>query len=322
MNKPALIVFLLTALCCATAFSFSSGKGQLQEIMDNALEQAVETDLQRRLCEEKLVSIGSPMNRKIKEVKVTSGQGKELFILKDSMEQYLADKLANQYILSSIHPIQPEKLNRLVQEELRKQHIQCPTAVIYRKGRDERKESPAEFSAFDVVLTSEADSLDIKGEMSVQLKTGCPLPLIAGQSPASSRWGVGVLLTVTVLTAFFFPRHTSYRISQCEPTRDNRMVLKRDNFCLCIAEQQRDLTEMQFYLLEALCRHSHHTVTRQEIASRLWQKEQAEDVSIYNNRIDSHIASLRKLLADFPDYRIETVKRIGYRLTGPDITME
>ncbi|MCI5581806.1 MAG: helix-turn-helix domain-containing protein [Phocaeicola plebeius] len=322
MNKPVLIAFLLTALCCVTAFSFFSGKGRLQEIMDNALEQAVETDLQRRLCEEKLVSMGSPMNRKIKEIKVTSGQGTELFILEDSMEQYLADKLANQYILSTIHPIQPEKLNRLVQEELRKQDILCPTAVGYRRGRGERKESPAEFSVFDVVLTSEADSLDIKGEMSVQLKAGCPLPLIAGQSPAYLRWGMGLLLTVTVLTAFLFPRHTSYRISPCEPPHDNRLVLKRDNFCFCIAGQQRDLTEMQFYLLEALCRHSHQTVTRQEIASLLWQKEQTDDVSIYNNRIDSHIASLRKLLVDFPDYRIETVKRFGYRLTGPGIAVE
>ena len=322
MKKPTLIILLLTALFCVTAFSFSSGKERLQEIMDNALEQAVETDLQRRLCEERLVSMSCPMSRKIKQVKITSAKGTELFVLKDSMEQHQADKLANQYILSSIHPIQPGNLNRLVQEELRKQNVSCPTTVIYRKGRDERKESHADFAVLDVVLTSESDSLDIKGEMSVQLKAGCPLPLIAGKSPASSRWGVGVLLTITVLTAFFFPRHTSYRISQCEPTRDNRMVLKRDNFCLCIAEQQRELTEMQFYLLEALCRHSHHTVTRQEIASLLWQKEQTDDISIYNNRIESHIASLRKLLADFPDYRIETVKRIGYRLTGPDIMME
>ena len=72
-----------------------------------------------------------------------------------------------------------------------------------------------------------------------------------------------------------------------------------------------------FCLLCLPVEHQTELVSLKTISHTLWPKE-------YNttNKIYHHIYRLKNTLKVFPDYRIETVPGIGYRLTGPEITVE
>ena len=50
-------------------------------------------------------------------------------------------------------------------------------------------------------------------------------------------------------------------------------------------------------------------MAREEIKQRFWEKDENAD-----EKIDTHIKMLRKILRDFPEHRIVTVRGRGYYL--------
>lgn len=72
------------------------------------------------------------------------------------------------------------------------------------------------------------------------------------------------------------------------------------------------LTLKEFSLLEYLMRHPGEVVARDDILDHVWDFE----FSSFSNVIDVHVKNLRKKLGDSDGSRIETVRGVGYRLTG------
>jgi DNA-binding response OmpR family regulator len=74
------------------------------------------------------------------------------------------------------------------------------------------------------------------------------------------------------------------------------------------------LTPREYSLLESLASHQGQTLTREVIQELVWF-----DTDSLSNTVDVHVAALRrKIDAAHPVKLIQTVPRIGYRLTAPD----
>jgi DNA-binding response OmpR family regulator len=79
-----------------------------------------------------------------------------------------------------------------------------------------------------------------------------------------------------------------------------------------VAGRPATLTATEFGILELLVRRSPTVVPRRSIAVHVWDEEAD---AMGSNTIDVHLARLRAKLAG-AQVRIETVRGVGYRLTG------
>ncbi|MFO7769594.1 MAG: response regulator transcription factor [bacterium] len=78
-------------------------------------------------------------------------------------------------------------------------------------------------------------------------------------------------------------------------------------------EEEIDLTEREFELLEYLLRNAGHTVSREMLARDIW--EEPDRLTPIDNVIDVHIARLRKKVdRPFGEPMIQTVRGVGYVL--------
>ena len=74
-----------------------------------------------------------------------------------------------------------------------------------------------------------------------------------------------------------------------------------------------ELTAKEYAILELLVRHPVQVFSREAIGERVWDYAFVPE----SNVIDVHIRNLRRKLDDpFPEPLIETVRGVGYRLTG------
>ena len=117
---------LLFGLCNV----YMDAKRSLVASVHVALEDAVLKDYQNRHDIE-LKYAGGRLGRKVKEITVVTEKGEEIFEFKDSIEEVVAHRLTSQYLLAQIHPIHPDTLNGLLQEELKKYAIKSETGIVY-----------------------------------------------------------------------------------------------------------------------------------------------------------------------------------------------
>ena len=75
-----------------------------------------------------------------------------------------------------------------------------------------------------------------------------------------------------------------------------------------------DLTSMEFDILELLMRAAGRTVSRDEMATSLHQRE----ASPFERALDVHISHLRKKLAPDGDHVLRTIRGVGYQLTAQE----
>jgi DNA-binding response OmpR family regulator len=73
-----------------------------------------------------------------------------------------------------------------------------------------------------------------------------------------------------------------------------------------------DLTPREFALLECLLRHPGHALSRDQLIDQAWPL----GVAVTPNTVDAFVTFLRRKLGSRGAARIETVRGVGYRLTG------
>lgn len=82
-------------------------------------------------------------------------------------------------------------------------------------------------------------------------------------------------------------------------------------------EEEIQLTDREFELLEYLLRNAGHTVSREMLARDIW--DEPDRLTPIDNVIDVHIARLRKKVdRPFEQPMIHTVRGVGYVLKEPD----
>lgn len=311
MKKQIAAILLITLALLSLFFSQQSGKQQVQTCLDKALIKVLETDYQRRINKE-AIYLNQFHHDKITELSLELANTTEEFHFKDSIEECVAYQLAGQYILSIIRPLQPDEVNALLQEQLKKEGVDCPTRIAYHYGDTLTRWSKDGEAAAWAHLVSRQDSLDIKGQMSVEAYADCPVSLIARLSDWPL-WPGGLLALAAVgLLCFWRTAPREQAVQQREAPAV--LTLNPADGSICAGGRQQRLPRMTFELLELLIEHTNQVVTRQQIVNHLWKGEATADLPSYNNRIERHVLMLRKELADFPDYQIKTVPGSGYML--------
>lgn len=101
----------------------------------------------------------------------------------------------------------------------------------------------------------------------------------------------------------------------CEEIPDNpdyiqlgKMTLKLESKKLYIGDRLCHIAPADFNLLELFIKTPKHLLTKEDIKNAFWPKDNNPE-----NKIYSHISTLKSSLKDFPEYQIVTEKG-GYRL--------
>lgn len=325
------MVYIIPAICTGIMMvlysPLSSGKEAILGLMDGALKETIMVDYHRRKNIE-IQSMNKPLNRKVKKIEIASEKGVEIVEFKDSIEEYLADQLAMQYILARIHPIVPNDFNAIFQEELNKKGISCLTGIIYQHN-EKKQYSGQDSTTFRKAILTQPVTLDIKNTTQIQAWADCDWITILRHTNMKA---LGYVIFFFIASAFVLfykrkqkenPENTTINILKEEslelvPSSPDDMKIDDVKLKIYINGKECVTTKMEFFLLSLLVREPDHTATREQIIQTLWPKEtETTDKALLNNRIDGHINSLRKTLSEFPGYQIITITGKGYRLEVP-----
>ena len=270
-----------------------------------ALDDAVIKDFQKRNDAELKFS-GGQLGRKIKGITIVTAKGEENFEFKDSLDETIADRLAAQYLLAQIHPIHPDTLNVLLQEELKKYNIQSKTGIIYSYNEK------TQYSGNDSSVTQQSSAyltppriLDIKKTVRVQAWIDITLGGIIKNMHNGTFWSLLAFLAVTLWTAF-----TSWEAKDPNKIKFGKMLLNKESKKVTIDGKECILRKQEFQLLLMFVEKSDHILSRKEIKDAFWKTE--EDG--LNNRVSNLLSTLRNSLKDFPCYQITTDEEKRYKL--------
>lgn len=105
-----------------------------------------------------------------------------------------------------------------------------------------------------------------------------------------------------------------YRIGAARAVRLGEVEMDRSTYKVTTRTETLTLPLKEFELLYTLAETPGQVYTREQLIERIWGLDYAGD----NRTVDVHIKRLRERFADVPDFRIETVRGLGYRLEGAE----
>lgn len=329
-TRKSVIISTLFAMAISTFFIgyalLDSGKEAIQLQMQDALKETIAIDFHRRENAE-AKHIGKPLNRKVKGIKMIEKNGPITIVFKDSVEEFMAEQWVAQYILSLIHPVNPDDFNTLFNKELNKRDISCRTGIIYRqKGKSQY--IGGDLSTFPNSIITRSVMLDVKNTVSVQAWANCNLITILKH--ANKKTGNYVVVLCLVVIAFVLSYKGKKKIKDEEHTTD--IMVEADTSLLVQKGIRADKSEHKIYIDDKVCfttdsgfkimqlliDNPNHFASKEEIILKLWPGDKKmTDYSTMNNRMNGHVNALRKTLRDFPGYQIETEHSKGYHLIIP-----
>ncbi|MEC0170905.1 response regulator transcription factor [Paenibacillus graminis] len=101
-----------------------------------------------------------------------------------------------------------------------------------------------------------------------------------------------------------------YRIGSEQKIQFGNVILDRQTYKVMRGTESLTLPLKEFELLYKLAGTPGQVYTRGQLIDQIWGIDYAGD----DRTIDVHIKRLRERFADTPDFRIETVRGLGYRL--------
>ncbi|MGG1518030.1 response regulator transcription factor [Paenibacillus oryzisoli] len=97
--------------------------------------------------------------------------------------------------------------------------------------------------------------------------------------------------------------------------RLNPLILDVDNYTLLIYNEKLTLTMIECGMMQVFMQNPDRVMTKLEIYQQVWQHERYDD-----NNLSVYISRLRKLLEQArSSWEIQTVRGVGYRLTGAEL---
>lgn len=291
-------------------FLFKSGENKIQAFAEQALRETIACDYHQRYAAE--VSFRSlPTGKKIKELILMTEQGEETIIFKDSMEEHLAHQLAAQYILAQCRPINPDQFNALFKDKMKEKADVSQTGIVYRY-EDGRQYSGNDSVSCKGAICSEVHALDIKNTACIQAWVECP-PAVIWRHADGKVWAIAALYAVFASLALWRIRRKKEVPLVEEPVLPAPPVeevfdpvreaihLDAVSQCMQVGGKSVKLRNTGFQIMDMLMESPEHRVSRGEISRALWPDEIGRTNSaVLNNRIDSHIHYLRKVLKEFP----------------------
>ena len=283
---------LLFGLCNV----YMDAKRSLVASVHVALEDAVLKDYQNRHDIE-LKYAGGRLGRKVKEITVVTEKGVEIFEFKDSIEEVVAHRLTSQYLLAQIHPIHPDTLNGLLQEELKKYAIKSETGIVYtNNGKSQYSNNDSLVIHRSSVFLTKPYLLDIKKTVSVQAWINISPWSVIKNMHDGAIWSLLAFFAVMLWASF-----SSWEVEDPNKVKFGKMLLNKETKKVMIDGKECPLRNQEFQLLLMLVEKPNHTLNRNEIKHTFWKDELGID-----NRLSNLLSTLRSSLKDFPEYQILT----------------
>ena len=303
--KIVVLSVMWSALLFGLCNVYMDAKKSLVASVHVALEDAILKDYQERHDAELKYSKGR-LGRKIKEVTIVTENGEENFEFKDSIDETVADRLATQYLLAKIHPIHPDTLNHLLQEELKKYFIESETGVVYTHNEQSQYSGDDSLLAHrSFVSLTKPRVLDIKKTVRVQAWINTHPWYIVKNMHKGAFWSL-LLFGAMLLWGSF----SSWEEDDPNKVKFGKMLLNKESKKVFVDGKECPLRNQEFRLLLMFVEKPDHTLSREEIKQAFWKEEVGVD-----NRVSNLLSTLRNALKDYPEYLILVDDEKGYTLS-------
>lgn len=270
-----------------------------------ALEDAILKDFQVRHDAELKFSSGW-LGRKVKSITIVTENGEEDFEFKDSIDEMVAHRLATQYLLAQIHPIHPDTLNQILQEELKKYDMESETGIVYTyKGQSQYSRNDSSALHRTSVYLTPPRVLDVKKVVSVRAWISTTPWYIVKNIYDGAFWSLLLLGAVLLWSSF-----SSWEENDPNKIKIGKMILNKESKKVTIDGKECKLRNQEFQLLLMFVEKKGHTLSRDEIKYAFWKEEQG-----VNNRVSNLISTVRYALKDHPEFQIISNEEGGYVFT-------
>ena len=279
-------------------------KEELVSSVQIALEDAILKDFQVRHDAELKFSSGW-LGRKVKSITIVTENGEEDIEFKDSIDEMVAHRLATQYLLAQIHPIHPDTLNQILQEELKKYDMESETGIVYTyKGQSQYSRNDSSALHRTSVYLTPPRVLDVKKVVSVRAWISTTPWYIVKNIYDGAFWSL--LLGAVLLWSSF----SSWEENDPNKIKIGKMILNKESKKVTIDGKECKLRNQEFQLLLMFVEKKGHTLSRDEIKYAFWKEELG-----VNNRVSNLISTIRYALKDHPEFQIISNEEGGYVFT-------
>lgn len=318
-KKIHLIIFtaVIAAVLFTLAIAFRNGTKRIESETAYAFREAVSKDYHNRLTYARYFHPASPnwdlrkyvlsptLDRKIKDYTVRTKAGKTIYTFKDSLDEETAKTLLNQYILSQLKPLKADELNAAFQSALADRDITGKSGVVCYD-----RQTP-QYSGNDSLIPPSAChtpryTLDIAQNLRVQGWADYDAKTLLRYTDNTLCW---VAVQFVLLTALLLYRKKKRSGGESLP-HEMRIDLEKQE--LFIDGTLCSIRKLDLQLLHILFEKAGTCVDREEIKQTFWPTDENA-----NEKIDAHIKAIRRVLKDFPAYRLVTVRGKGYYLSVP-----
>ena len=333
LKNYIILTGLLMASIAIILFAQKAGKENIRPIVEEALSQTIDIDYYRRINEIFQHSTGKGLGRKMKSIKIETGDGPETIVFEDSVEEERGIQLVNQYMFTKINPLQPHDFNDIFQEELTKRGVKGKTGVIY-YHEDIAHSSEENMEIIASAIQSEKTFIDAKKTAAVKAWVDCHLfTCLRHSSPEA----LG-LLALNIIGLFLYLRYILRRKKRPDyiiiptdrdatnehkphaeeppllPTMEKGIRIDTERKQAYINGKLLQTTPMTFSIFQLLVENMGTPVARQQLEQELWENPEKEEDAVVGNRLHQNMSKLRKALKDFPQYEITGGKGKGYKL--------
>lgn len=239
------------------------------------------------------------------------GGDPEIISFKDSTNESLAVRLTTQYVMTKVIPLNPNEFNEIFKKEWEKNGISATKVGVIYCHNKKKEFSGNDSISFQSALTTPVQVIDAKKTAGVQAWAIIHWTEIVRHTASKVLWSIIAYFIVLLWVSLLFlkkPQEKEIPVNR-DCIQFGKMTLKLESQKLYINDQPCPIVPTDFNLLVLFLNAPEHFLTKEDIKNAFWPKEDKPD-----NKIYSHISTLKSSLKDFPEYQITTEAQKGYRL--------
>lgn len=290
-------------------FSFKEERESIRATMKENLYETVSIDYQERL--NKVLVHYRPLGRKVKGFEIKQEGEMETISFEDSTNESLAARLVNQYIMAEVIPVNPDEFNEIFKKEWEKTGISAiKTGIIYCHNK-KKVFSGNDSISFQSALVTPVQVIDAKKTVGVQAWAMIHWAEIVRHITPKVLWSIFAYFIILLGMSLSFLIKTQKKIAPInqDSLQLGKMILKLESKKLYIDGRPCPIAPTDFHLLVLFIKAPNYFLTKEDIKNAFWPTEDKPD-----NKIHTHISTLKSSLKDFPEYQIRTEPYKGYRL--------
>ena len=298
--------------------AFHGSQMRIEAAIDDAFKYAIEKDFQNR----KLYltrnaannirygvrdyALSPSFDRKIASYSLRTQTGIHTYQFRDSVSEESAKRYLTQHLLEKVQPINPDQLKKMFQDRLEEKDVEAKVGVLC------LRDTLCHWSEADSIVPKDAYStprqvLDITGQMKVQAWADYTVGTIfVHLDPGAYLF---FILLIGVLMWIWPTRKKPVEEYSDEGQMPEGMLIDLEKKELSINGVSCIIAKLDLAILAFLYERKGECVTREEIKQEFWPTDNNA-----SEKIDTHIKLIRKILKDFPQYQVITVRGKGYYL--------